>query len=148
MAFTSYNSAYVVSQQGKASYAYVTRNDQNQICVLDTNTPGPVDFAIYYAHPITGEDKHRALKKKVVRINVYGEGDISTDPGMAYMIVIADQSRVDVYPYSPQSADSSQNMIWCQNLLPLTARVIDVVLLVMGSGIVFKEAGMEYSVVG
>lgn len=146
--FTTYNSVVVVSPLGQNTLAYVARTDSDQIAAVDTVTPAPVDFAIYYAHSFTGQDQHRSLRKKIVRFNVYGKGEISGVFGSAYMVIVADQSRTDVYPFSDQSPYPVERMLWRQNTLALTGHVFDVCLFLTGAGIEAFELEFQYSVVG
>lgn len=148
MAFTSYSSVVVVSALGQPSLAYVARTDTPQIAIVDTVTPAPVDFAIYYAHSFTGDDPHRDMRKKIVRVYVYGDGVISGDLGSAYMVIIADQSRPDVYLFSDQSPYPPEQMLWRQNTLNLEFRELDLCLFLTGTGLVIRELEIQYTLVG
>lgn len=153
MAFSTYNSALVVSPLGQQSVGLVVRSDTSQIAVIDTASELPQDFAVYYSHPFTGNDQHRDLRKKVVRVNVFGEGTIDPAFGSAYMIIVADQSetdipRRDVYPYSALSPWPPANMLWRQQTLALTGRTFDVCLYLTGAGIKIREVELQYTVVG
>lgn len=147
MSFTTYNSVVVVSPLGQSTLAYVARTDIDQVAVVDTVTPAPVDFAIYYAHSFTGEAPHRDMRKKIVRIYVYGEGNISGVFGSAYMVVVADQGRTDVYPFSDQSPYPPEQMLWRQNTLALMGHTFDLCLFLTGSGLVIREIQLEYTIV-
>lgn len=153
MAFSTYNGAITVSPFGQQSLAYVIRDDTDQIAVIDTQTVSNVDFAVYLCHPFTGDGQHRDLRKKVVRVNVFGEGEIDPAFGSAYMVIIADQSltqtpRSDVYPYSSLSPWPPSNMLWRQNTLALEGRVFDVCLMLTGKGLKIREIELEYTIVG
>lgn len=148
MPFTTYNQSQVVSPAGKLSLAYVIRNDQNQIAAVDTQTVGPVDFAVYYAHSFTGDEQSRSLRKKAIRINIFGEGSISPVFGSAYMVVTFDNSRTDVYPYSDQSPFPPSGILWRQNTMNTAGRAIDITLFLTGTGLIIREIQLEYTVVG
>lgn len=144
--FVQIFASQVVSPVNKNSLAYLVRDDINQIAVLDTITPAAVDFAVYYCHTFTGQDQHRASRKNIVKINVYGEGAIGTNLGSAYMIVVCDNSRTDVYPYSAQSPNPAIQSIWSQNVMQLQGRSLDICFLLMGSGINIREVEVQYYV--
>jgi hypothetical protein len=146
--FVILSAATVPAPVGRLPYAYVVRGDSNQIALLDTRSSSAVDFAVLQTHPFTGEDRHRSLRKKLVRILVYGEGHIPSIPNSAYMVVTADKSRSDVYVYSAQSPDPAQNMLWSQNALALIGRTFDLTLFLTGSGIIIREIELQYTVVG
>ncbi len=151
--FATFNGMMTVSSLGQQSLGYVIRQDTNQIAVIDTNTVAETDFMVYVCHPFTGDGQHRDLRKKIVRLNVYGDGEISPAFGSAYLVIIADQSltntpRSDVYPYSSLSPWPPANMLWRQQTLGLVGRVFDVVLLLTGKGIKIREIELQYSIVG
>lgn len=146
--FTTYGGVVAVSALNQNALAYVVRNDIDQISVLDNQTQSPVDFAIYHCHPFTGNDQHRDLRKKIARVLVFGEGQISGDIGSAMMTVVGDSDRSDVYVYSEQSAVPSQQILWYQQTLNLQARVFDICLFLTGTGLVIREVQVEYTPVG
>lgn len=147
MSFTTYNSVVVVSPLGQSTLAYVARTDNNQAAVVDTVTNAPVDFAVYHAHSFTGQDAHRDVRKKISRVYVYGEGEISGVFGSAYMVVVADQSRSDVYPFSDQSPYPPEQILWRQNTLNMYGHTFDICLFLTGAGLVIREIQLEYTIV-
>lgn len=147
--FTKLLGVVVAAPQGMKSLPYLIRADDNQIAILDSNSSKPVDFAVYQCHTFTGGEQNRDTRKKVVRILVFGEGHIPTEPYHAYMVVTADKSRSNVYVYSAQSADPRQGLLWSQNTLALTGRTIDVVLFIAGaSGVVIRDIQLQFTIVG
>lgn len=148
MPFIRYTSAVVASPVGQPTLPYVIRNDTNQIAALDTTTEGPVDFAVYYPHPVTGDAQNRSLRKKVVRIDIFGEGAINPALGSAYMIVVCDEQRSDVYPFSLASPNPAEGILWSQNTLRLEGRQIDVCLLLTGVGLKIRGFDLGHTVVG
>lgn len=148
MAFTTYNAPFVASPAGKPSLCYIARNDINQIAVLDTVSEGPVDFAVYWCHPFTGDEQNRDSRKKSIRINVFGEGTINPALGSAYIVVICDESRSDVYPFGIGSPQPSGGILWSQLCLNTAGRQIDICLLLTGTAIKVRAAEWQYSTVG
>lgn len=146
--FAYYGGVTVPQPVGQIPLAYLIRSDTNQISALDTRSSSPIDFALYRCHTFTGEETHRNLRKRLVRVLVWGDGAINTAPGSAYMFVTADSKRSDVYAYSAQSPDPAQGLLWSQGTLSLVGRTIDVMLFLTGTGIAIREIEIQYIVVG
>lgn len=151
MPFSTFNASVVAAPAGQQAYVLAVRNDSSQIAMIDTNAIRPVDFCRADWHVFTGDSPDRMLRKKCLRINVFGKGNLpapASIPGNAYMIVTADDNRYDTYLYSPQAAVTAEGILWQQNTLPLVGRVFSVALFLMGSSIEIPAVGLEYSVVG
>jgi len=144
MNFTQFNGAMVASPIGKPSLAYLVRTDNNQISVLNNKNSAGVDWSIYRCHPFTGIEQHRGSRKKIARVIVYGDGQIPTSAGSAFMVVTMDQSRTDVYPYSALSPKPLEGILWSQNTHSLVGRQIDICLFLTGP-VTIREIEVSYT---
>ena len=143
----SFNSVVVPSPLGKPQYAYLARNENSQISILDNATECP-GWCIYHAHTFTGNEQHRSLRKKLIRIHLFGEGTIATTANAGVMTVTADNNRQDVYIYSVLAGSAWEGILWLQNTLALTGRTFDVQIALQGTGLAIREIALEYTPVG
>lgn len=140
MGLATFSDGLTVTAIGQIPVAYLARESDNNIVLLNTRFTVAQDYAQYVTHLFTGDEKQRNVRKQARRILVFGRGQIVN----ATMTVVTDGARTDVYQYSAVSPFVLDGLLWEQGLIPVIGRTFSVMLEVQGIGVEPNEIQCQF----
>jgi len=148
MPFETFAGSISVDAVGQLPVAYLARQTENQIAILDTLTlTAPVEFAIIRSHVITFEGNKTETIKRARRLFVFGTGQITS----GFIILTADNARSQTYPYSGVNIGGtfpSRGQLICQGIMGLKGFTFDATLILFGININVNRFELEATEVG
>jgi hypothetical protein len=148
------NCAVVVVHPGLPGMVILGRTDVNIVSLLDTLLPNAtVNKMVYRTRPMQsdlpyhlrasmGSQEPRVGRKRVKRTKVYGEGTL----GANSTITLHYDGQSQTFPVSGQNA--AAGILISQDWQPIVGRVLDIELILYGTGIVIRDIEMDYLFVG
>jgi hypothetical protein len=136
----TFSDGLTVTAIGQIPVAYLARESDNTIVLLNTRFAVPQDYAQYVTHLFTGDEKQRNARKQGRRIIVFGTGSIFN----AVLTVLVDGIRQQQYLYSVLSPNFPEGVLWDQGMIPIIGRTFEITFECSGTLVAPSEVQMIF----